>query len=63
VPFVLTSHLDIAPTLIALTGVPAERRAAIIKELPADVLREPRRSCPHQCPMNSLIGRLVLVWP
>jgi arylsulfatase len=30
----LTSHLDIAPTLVALTGVDAERRAAIVKGLP-----------------------------
>jgi arylsulfatase len=30
----LTSHLDIAPTLIALTGVTADRRAAIVKDLP-----------------------------
>jgi arylsulfatase len=30
----ITSHLDIAPTLIALTGVAPDRRAAIVKGLP-----------------------------
>jgi arylsulfatase len=30
----ITSHLDIAPTLIALTGVAAERSAAIVRDLP-----------------------------
>ena len=30
----VTSHLDIAPTLVALTGVPAERRQSIVKGLP-----------------------------
>jgi len=30
----LTSHLDIAPTLVALTAVAPERRAAIVKDLP-----------------------------
>jgi arylsulfatase len=30
----VTSHLDIAPTLVAMTGVPAERRQAIVKGLP-----------------------------
>ena len=29
----ITSHLDIAPTLVALTGAPADRRAAIVKGL------------------------------
>jgi arylsulfatase len=30
----VTSHLDIAPTLVALTGVAADRRASIVKGLP-----------------------------
>ena len=30
----ITSHLDIAPTLIALTGVAPDKRAAIVKGLP-----------------------------
>jgi arylsulfatase A-like enzyme len=29
----ITSHLDIAPTLVAMTGVAADRRAAIVKDL------------------------------
>ncbi|HEU0258313.1 MAG TPA: sulfatase-like hydrolase/transferase [Burkholderiales bacterium] len=29
----VTSHLDIAPTLVGLTGAPAEKRAAIVKGL------------------------------
>ena len=29
----VTSHLDIAPTLVAMTGAPAEKKAAITKEL------------------------------
>ena len=30
----VTSHVDLAPTLVALTGVTADRRAAIVKGLP-----------------------------
>jgi arylsulfatase A-like enzyme len=30
----VTSHLDIAPTLVALTGVASDKRAAIVKGLP-----------------------------
>ncbi|HEU4351454.1 MAG TPA: sulfatase-like hydrolase/transferase [Burkholderiales bacterium] len=30
----VTSHLDIAPTLVALTGAPADKRAALVKGLP-----------------------------
>jgi arylsulfatase len=30
----VTSHVDIAPTLVAMTGVPAGQRAAIVKDLP-----------------------------
>jgi len=30
----VTSHLDLAPTLVALTGVAAEKRAGIVKGLP-----------------------------
>src|SRR5262249_53570530 len=30
----VTSHLDLAPTLIALTGVAADKRAAIVRGLP-----------------------------
>jgi Arylsulfatase A and related enzymes len=30
----LTSHIDIAPTLVALTGAPAERQQEILKGLP-----------------------------
>ena len=30
----VTSHLDVAPTLVALTGAPPEKRAAIVKDLP-----------------------------
>ncbi len=30
----VTSHVDIAPTLVALTGVPGERRQAITRDLP-----------------------------
>jgi arylsulfatase len=30
----ITSHLDLAPTLVALTGAPAEQRRAITKDLP-----------------------------
>jgi arylsulfatase len=30
----VTSHLDIAPTLVAFSGAPAETRAAIVKGLP-----------------------------
>ncbi|HTP60444.1 MAG TPA: sulfatase-like hydrolase/transferase [Burkholderiales bacterium] len=30
----VTSHVDLAPTLVALTGAPAEKRAAIVKGLP-----------------------------
>ncbi len=30
----VTSHLDLAPTLVALTGAPAEKRAAIVRGLP-----------------------------
>ncbi|HET7365797.1 MAG TPA: sulfatase-like hydrolase/transferase [Burkholderiales bacterium] len=30
----ITSHLDLAPTLVAMTGVSPERRAAIVKDLP-----------------------------
>jgi arylsulfatase len=30
----VTTHLDVAPTLVGLTGAPAERRAAIAKGLP-----------------------------
>jgi arylsulfatase len=30
----VTSHLDLAPTLVALTGAPAEKRAAIVNGLP-----------------------------
>jgi arylsulfatase len=30
----ITSHLDLAPTLVAFTGVAADRRAAITRELP-----------------------------
>jgi arylsulfatase A-like enzyme len=30
----LTSHVDLAPTLVSLTGVDAERRRAIVRDLP-----------------------------
>ncbi len=30
----VTTHLDLAPTLVALTGAPAEKRAAIVRGLP-----------------------------
>jgi len=30
----VTSHLDLAPTLVAMSGAPAEQRAAIVKGLP-----------------------------
>ena len=30
----VTSHVDLAPTLVALTGVPPDKRAAIVKGLP-----------------------------
>jgi len=30
----ITSHVDIAPTLVAMTGVAADRRASIVKDLP-----------------------------
>jgi arylsulfatase len=30
----ITSHVDLAPTLVALTGVAPEKRAAIVKDLP-----------------------------
>ncbi|RZI44262.1 twin-arginine translocation pathway signal protein [Herbaspirillum sp. HC18] len=30
----VTSHLDIAPTLVALTGAPSDKRAGIVKGLP-----------------------------
>ena len=30
----VTSHLDIAPTLVSLTHASAEKKAAIVKELP-----------------------------
>lgn len=32
--FSLTSHLDLLPTLVGLTGAPAEKRLALTKELP-----------------------------
>src|SRR5262245_10738041 len=34
----VTSHLDIAPTLVALTGIAPEKRAAILKVLPGNDL-------------------------
>jgi arylsulfatase len=30
----ITSHVDLAPTLVAMTGVPAEKRQAIVRNLP-----------------------------
>lgn len=47
----ITSHLDIAPTLVSLTGAPAERRAAITAGLPgkdlSGLLADPDRADLH----------------
>lgn len=44
----VTSHLDLAPTLVALTGVESEKRANIVKGLPgkdfSGVLAQPERA-------------------
>ena len=44
----ITSHLDLAPTLVSLTGVAAEARAAIVKGLPGKdltgLLADPERA-------------------
>ena len=46
----VTSHVDIAPTLVALTGVAPDRQAAIVKGLPGRdfsvVLSDPRSADP-----------------
>ena len=46
----VTSHLDVAPTLLELTGAPPEKQAAIGKGLPgrsfAPVLAEPEKAAP-----------------
>ncbi|MBL8897102.1 MAG: sulfatase-like hydrolase/transferase [Planctomycetes bacterium] len=47
----LTSHVDLAPTLVALTGVAPEKRAAITKGLPgkdfSPVLADPEKAATH----------------
>lgn len=47
----ITSHLDLAPTLVALTGVEPGKRASIVKGLPgkdfSGVLAEPERADLH----------------
>ena len=44
----VTSHLDMAPTLLAFTGAPPEKRAAIAKKIPgkdfAGLLADPSRA-------------------
>jgi arylsulfatase len=44
----ITSHIDIAPTLVAMTGVAPDKRAAIVKDLPGKdlsaVLAAPERA-------------------
>jgi len=44
----ITSHLDLAPTLLAFTGAPPEKRAAIAKKIPgrdfAGLLADPGRA-------------------
>jgi arylsulfatase len=46
----VTSHVDLAPTLLSLTGVGAERTPAMVKALPgkdfSGVLRAPERAAP-----------------
>ncbi|HEX7373641.1 MAG TPA: sulfatase-like hydrolase/transferase [Steroidobacteraceae bacterium] len=49
----ITSHIDLAPTLVAMTGVPADRQKAIVKDLPGKDLSG-LLAAPAQAGVNAL---------
>lgn len=49
----ITSHLDLAPTFLAMTGAPAEKRAAIAKDLPGKDL-SPVLANPDKAGLNDV---------
>jgi arylsulfatase len=49
----ITSHVDLAPTLVAMTGAPAERQKAIVKDLPGKDLSG-LLAAPAQAGVNAL---------
>lgn len=49
----LTSHLDIAPTLVSLTGASPEKKAAITKDLPGKDLT-PVLATPEKAPLSAV---------
>jgi arylsulfatase len=62
----VTSHVDVAPTLVALTGVDADKRASIVKGLPggdfSGVLGSPEAADVHAVRKASLFNYNMLAY-